>query len=571
MIKNVITTAVLSVAVLAITSSCSSKLRPLTADQVKAEPQPLEVVGGKVPVTVHLTFPAKWFPKDATLTVVPIIRYQGGEKWGTGTTFQGEKVYGNDRIVHYANGSNATVQFSIPYIPAMAKSELYLNLKGKQGSRTIQLPDLKVADGVIATEALATVAGVAPVIAPDGFQRIVKEAYDANIMFQIQQSNVRSSELTKDEVQEWQYTVQNAKETPNQEVSVEVQAYASPDGGRELNEKLSASREKNTTTALKGRFRKEKMQDVAIDAHYTAQDWEGFKQLVEQSNFQDKDLVLRVLSMYPDPEQREREIKNISSVFSKLAEEVLPKLRRSRLIANVKIIGRSDDEIKKTLEKYPSALTVEELLYAATLTDDLQQQESIYKLTAQKYAKDYRAYNNIGTLYLQRENYVTAKRWFEQALKQKDNAESKVNLGLIALKDGDVAKATSLIAEGSSLPGVGQVLGYLYLSQGEYAKAQTAYGDYASNNAAVAQILNRDYSKALSTLSAIAKPDATTEYLRAIIGARTNDSSAAIAALRRAIELDSTFTARIANDLEFAGLRGQRDFGALISGRFAKH
>ena len=567
MIKNVITTAVLSVAVLAITSSCSSKLRPLTADQVKAEPQPLEVVGGKVPVTVHLTFPAKWFPKDATLTVVPIIRYQGGEKWGTGTTFQGEKVYGNDRIVHYANGSNATVQFSIPYIPAMAKSELYLNLKGKQGSRTIQLPDLKVADGVIATEALATVAGVAPVIAPDGFQRIVKEAYDANIMFQIQQSNVRSSELTKDEVQEWQYTVQNAKETPNQEVSVEVQAYASPDGGRELNEKLSASREKNTTTALKGRFRKEKMQDVAIDAHYTAQDWEGFKQLVEQSNFQDKDLVLRVLSMYPDPEQREREIKNISSVFSKLAEEVLPKLRRSRLIANVKIIGRSDDEIKKTLEKYPSALTVEELLYAATLTDDLQQQESIYKLTAQKYAKDYRAYNNIGTLYLQRENYVTAKRWFEQALKQKDNAESKVNLGLIALKDGDVAKATSLIAEGSSLPGVGQVLGYLYLSQGEYAKAQTAYGDYASNNAAVAQILNRDYSKVLSTLSAIAKPDATTEYLRAIIGARTNDSSAAIVALRRAIELDSTLTTRIANDLEFAGLRGQRDFGALISGR----
>jgi len=567
MIKNVITTAVLSVAVLAITSSCSSKLRPLTADQVKAEPQPLEVVGGKVPVTVHLTFPAKWFPKDATLTVVPIIRYQGGEKWGTGTTFQGEKVYGNDRIVHYANGSNATVQFSIPYIPAMAKSELYLNLKGKQGSRTIQLPDLKVADGVTATEALATVAGVAPVIAPDGFQRIVKEAYDANIMFQIQQSNVRSSELTKDEVQEWQYTVQNAKETPNQEVSVEVQAYASPDGGRELNEKLSASREKNTTTALKGRFRKEKMQDVAIDAHYTAQDWEGFKQLVEQSNFQDKDLVLRVLSMYPDPEQREREIKNISSVFSKLAEEVLPKLRRSRLIANVKIIGRSDDEIKKTLEKYPSALTVEELLYAATLTDDLQQQESIYKLTAQKYAKDYRAYNNIGTLYLQRENYVTAKRWFEQALKQKDNAESKVNLGLIALKDGDVAKATSLIAEGSSLPGVGQVLGYLYLSQGEYAKAQTAYGDYASNNAAVAQILNRDYSKALATLSAIAKPDATTEYLRAIIGARTNDSSAAIAALGRAVSLDPTLTTRIANDLEFVGLRGQRDFGALISGR----
>ncbi|MFC2631420.1 MAG: hypothetical protein ACFNX2_02865, partial [Porphyromonas pasteri] len=303
MIKQVITGALVSATVLLTASSCSQKLRPMTADQVKAEPQPLEVVGGKVPVAVHLTFPAKWFPKDATLTIVPILRYQGGEKWGNGTTFQGEKVYGNDRIVYHANGSNATVNFVLPYVPAMAKSELYLNFKGKQGSRTVKLPDLKVADGVIATEALATLAGVTPVISPDGFQRVIKEAYDANIMFLIQQSNVRSSELNKDEVQEWKYTVQNAKETPNQEVSVEVQAYASPDGGKELNEKLSASREKNTTAQLKTAFKKQKMSDVAIDAHYTAQDWEGFKKLVEQSDFQDKELVLRVLSMYPDPEQ----------------------------------------------------------------------------------------------------------------------------------------------------------------------------------------------------------------------------------------------------------------------------
>ena len=191
--------------------------------------------------------------------------------------------------MYHANGSNATVNFVLPYVPAMAKSELYLNFKGKQGSRTVNLPDLKVADGVIATEALATLAGVTPVISPDGFQRVIKEAYDANIMFLIQQSNVRSSELNKDEVQEWKYTVQNAKETPNQEVSVEVQAYASPDGGKELNEKLSASREKNTTAQLKTAFKKQKMSDVAIDAHYTAQDWEGFKKLVEQSDFQDKD------------------------------------------------------------------------------------------------------------------------------------------------------------------------------------------------------------------------------------------------------------------------------------------
>lgn len=565
MIKNVIITATLSLTALVILSSCGAKLRPLTADQAKAEPQPLELVGGKVPGTVHLTFPAKWFPKNAELTVIPVIRYQGGEKWGAETTFQGEKVQGNERVVPYREGSNSTVTFSIPYQPAMAKSELYLSFKGKQGKKIVPLPDLKVGDGVVATEALATIAGVTPMTAPDGFQRIIQEAYDANIMFQIQQANVRATELNKDEVQEWQHTVQNAKETTNQEVSVEVQAYASPDGGQELNEKLSASRERNTTSALKSRFKKEKLQDVAIDAHYTAQDWEGFKELVEKSDFQDKDLVLRVLSMYPDPEQREREIKNISSVFSKLAEEVLPKLRRSRLVANVKIIGRSDEEIQKTLKEYPSALSVEELLYAATLIDDSQQQESIYKITVQKYGNDYRAYNNLGSIYLQRGDYAAAKSWFERALQKKDNAESKVNLGLLALNDGDVAKATSLIAQGSTLPGVGQVLGYLYLSQGDYAKAETTYGDYASNNAAVAQILNRNYSKALATLSAVAKPNALTEYLRAIIGARTNDASSAVAALQKAVMLDPSLRTQIANDLEFAGLRGRADFAAIVS------
>ena len=565
MIKNVIITATLSLTALVILSSCGAKLRPLTADQAKAEPQPLELVGGKVPGTVHLTFPAKWFPKNAELTVIPVIRYQGGEEWGAETTFQGEKVQGNERVVPYREGSNSTVTFSIPYQPAMAKSELYLSFKGKQGKKIVPLPDLKVGDGVVATEALATIAGVTPMTAPDGFQRIIQEAYDANIMFQIQQANVRATELNKDEVQEWQHTVQNAKETTNQEVSVEVQAYASPDGGQELNEKLSASRERNTTSALKGRFKKEKLQDVAIDAHYTAQDWEGFKELVEKSDFQDKDLVLRVLSMYPDPEQREREIKNISSVFSKLAEEVLPKLRRSRLVANVKIIGRSDEEIQKTLKEYPSALSVEELLYAATLIDDPQQQESIYKITVQKYGNDYRAYNNLGSIYLQRGDYAAAKSWFERALQKKDNAESKVNLGLLALNDGDVAKATSLIAQGSTLPGVGQVLGYLYLSQGDYAKAETTYGDYASNNAAVAQILNRNYSKALATLSAVAKPNALTEYLRAIIGARTNDASSAVAALQKAVALDPSLRTQIANDLEFAGLRGRADFAGIVS------
>lgn len=563
MIKKIPTVALVS-SVLLLSTSCGTKLRPLTADLVKAEPQPLELVGGQVPITVHLTFPAKWFPKNAELTIVPVLRYQGGEKWGAGAGFQGEKVLGNERVVKYAVGSNSSVNFTIPYQAAMQRSELFLNFKGRQGGRAVKLPELRVGSGVLATEALATLAGVAPVVAPDGFQKVIREAYDANIMFQIQQSNVRSSELTKDEVTEWQYTVQNAKETPNQRVEVEVQAYASPDGGKELNEKLSASREKNTTAVLKNKFRREKMADVSIDAHYTAQDWEGFKKLVEQSNFQDKDLVLRVLSMYPDPEQREREIRNISAVFNKLADEVLPKLRRSRLIANVKILGKSDQEIQDLLAKFPAALSLEELLYAATLTEDLVQRENIYKLTIQKYAKDYRAYNNIGAINLERGDYSAAKFWFEQALKHKANPESQMNLGLLALKDGELKKATELMAEGSSLPAAGQVLGYLYLRQGEYTKASTSYGDYASNNAAVAHILARDYAKAQQTLAAIKTPDATTAYLRAVVATRTQDYKAALTALQRVLELEPSWSTRIDQDLEFVQLRQQQGFLSLL-------
>ena len=550
-------------AILMALASCSGKLKPLSAQYIQADPQPLEAVGGQVPVTISIAYPAKWFKKNATLTITPVLRYPGGETWGTAYTFQGEKVRANNQVIPYGTGGNVTMKSSFKYKPEMKRSELYLTFDVKIGNKSSRLPDIKIADGVIATSALANAATANPAVGADKFQRIIKEAYDANILFLIQQAELRSNELSKGELKDWKDRVKQANDAANQNVSVEVSAYASPDGGLSLNESLAERREANTTRYLKGELNKRKI-DVPVGAHYTAQDWEGFKQLVEQSNFQDKDLVLRVLSMYPDPEQREHEIRNISAVFSKLADEVLPKLRRSRLIANVKIIGKSDAEIQDMLEKYPSALTVEELLYAATLSDDAAQKESIYKLTMQKYPKDYRSYNNVGSLCLQRGDYESAHVWFDRALKLKDNAEAKVNLGLLALKDGDLSKATSLIAEGSALPGVGDALGYLYLRQGDYAKAETAYGDVTTNNAAVAQILNRNYSKAIKTLEAIAKPDATTDYLRAIVATRMGDTSLAISSLQKALQKDPSLASRIDYDLEFARLRGMRDFSQLL-------
>ena len=544
-------------------ASCASKFK-ISSTGVNVDPNPLTVQGDAVKTRINFAFPKKSFPKKGPLRITPVLRYAGGEKWGKAYDYQGDDVYGNEQVVFYKSGANAVLDFAVPYTPQMQKSELYLTFNGKVGKKAQKISAMKVADGVNATETLATVEGILPAIAPHGFQRVVKEMYDADILFQIQQANVRGSEINKEDVEEWRYTVQNAKETPNQNVSVEVQSYASPDGGKKLNEKLSENRERNTTAALKKEFKKQDMAGVAIDAHYTAQDWEGFRTLVEKSDLPDKDLVLRVLSMYPDPESREREIKNISVVFKQLADNILPKLRRSRLIANVEIIGKSDAEIQEFIAKAPGHLSAEELLYAAELTNSTTEKMRIYQIANQIFKKDYRAYNNIGALYFAQGKIKDAEAWFNKAATLQDNEVTKLNRGLIALYHGDKEKAQDMISAAINTPELGQALAYLYLKQGEYMKAETAFGETVSNNAAVAQLLNGNYAKALKTLQKITTPSATTELIRAIIAARTNDNNGVITALKSAIALDGSVAYHIADNLEFAKYKNLAAFKALV-------
>lgn len=544
-------------------ASCASKFK-ISSTGVNVDPNPLTVQGDAVKTRINFAFPKKSFPKKGTLRITPVLRYAGGEKWGKAYDYQGDDVYGNEQVVFYKSGANAVLDFAVPYTPQMQKSELYLTFNGKVGKKAQKISSMKVADGVNATETLATVEGILPAIAPHGFQRVVKEMYDADILFQIQQANVRGSEINKEDVEEWRYTVQNAKETPNQNVSVEVQSYASPDGGKKLNEKLSENRERNTTAALKKEFKKQDMAGVAIDAHYIAQDWEGFRTLVEKSDLPDKDLVLRVLSMYPDPESREREIKNISVVFKQLADNILPKLRRSRLIANVEIIGKSDAEIQEFIAKAPGHLSAEELLYAAELTNSTTEKMRIYQIANQIFKKDYRAYNNIGALYFAQGKIKDAEAWFNKAATLQDNEVTKLNRGLIALYHGDKEKAQDMISAAINTPELGQALAYLYLKQGEYMKAETAFGETVSNNAAVAQLLNGNYAKALKTLQKITTPSATTELIRAIIAARTNDNNGVITALKSAIALDGSVAYHIADNLEFAKYKNLAAFKALV-------
>ena len=546
-------------------TSCSSKLKPLSQNNFNVTPSPLETVGNQVPVTINTTFPEKWFNKNAIVTITPVLKYGNNQELaGTPYSFQGDNISGNRTAVSQNRGGNFTLNSSFPFEEAMRSSELYLRFDGRVKNKRSNLPDVKVADGVIATSALADVATTTPSVAPDGFQRIIQDKQEANIMFVIQQANLRQSELNKQDMATWKQRVEEAFKDPKQNVNVEVSAYASPDGGLSLNERLAAQREQNTSNYLEGELNKRNI-DTDVFAHYTAQDWEGFRQLVSASNLQDKDLILRVLEMYPDSETREKEIKNISYVFDDLATTVLPQLRRSRITANIEIIGKSDEEIMTAWTNNPKELSVDELLYASTLTNDESVKESVYQYVTANFTNDYRGWNNIGTMYFKQGDYAKAEQAFNRAAQVNPNApEVNMNKALLAIHENDLTIANELLGRSAGADGLDEAMGLLNLLQGNYNQSVSAYGNSYTNNAALASILVSDYNKAKQTLENVEKPDATTAYLLAIIASRTNNFNDVISNLRNAIGQDRTIAVKALNDLEFAKYRTNQEFMSLL-------
>ena len=534
-------------------SSCG-KMGELSSDFFTTNPEVLEAVAGKVPVTINGKFPEKYMKKNAIVEVTPVLRWNGGEAKSQTAIFQGEKVEGNGQTISYKMGGNYTMKASFNYVPEMANSELYLDFKIRKGNKAYSIPSIKVADGVIATSELQTINSSNASYAEDAYQRIIKQAQEANIMFLIQQANLRNSELKSESMKEFHKKVAEVNaDTKNFKLNnIEVSAYASPDGGVKLNTGLAESREKNAEKYLNKELKKAKIA-ANVDAKYTAQDWEGFQELVSKSNLQDKDLILRVLSMYQDPEQRENEIKNISSIYRSLADEILPQLRRARLVANYDIIGRSDEEINEAFDTDAKVLSVEELLYAATLTNDKARQEAIFTKTIQLFPNDFRAYNNLGEMAFAAGNVTKAESYFKQAAAKNANApEVNANLGLIELVKNNVASAESYLGKATGANAANEALGNLYIKQGQYQRAVNAFGDAKTNSAAQAQILAKDYNKAKATLQAIKDKDAMTDYLMAIVGARTNNESLVSSSIKSSIAKDPTMATKAADDREFA-------------------
>ena len=536
-------------------SSCSKKLGQFQSDYFSVNPNPLEVVGDKVPATVTGRVPQKFFKKNAEVTVTPYLVFNGTEVASQAYSFQGEKVRGNNPVISYDNGGTVTIPVSYLYQPEMNSSVLELAFTVNQGSKQYVLPRVQVATGVIPTAAFATAKTVTPAIAPDAFQRIINEKYSADIMFLINVANIRAGQLKTNAMDELRKEILATAGNPSLELKeININSYASPDGPEAFNYQLAEKREKNTVNYVEGVLKKDKITEFGeLTKNFTAEDWEGFKELVSKSNIQDKDLILSVLSMYKDPQQRERELRNLAAVFEVLADQILPQLRYSRITASIDVIGKSDKEIQDLFKSNPKELSVEEILYCATLTDNLNDRMKIYETATRIYPNDYRTWNNLGVTQYEAGNYNVAKANFQKALSlNAKSADAKMNLGLISILDKDYAKANEYFGQAAGADGLNNALGVYYLKMGDNASAVRAFGDSKTNNAALAQILTKDYSKAKATLAAIAKPDATTYYLKAVLAARTNNEADVKANLAKSISLDKTMSDRAANDLEFA-------------------
>lgn len=552
-----------SVLAAALLTSCG---KPVAPEQVTVNPSPLTVVGDKVNAEITGTFPVKKFSKKAIVTITPVLKYEGGEALGTPVTYVGEKAKENGTAVSYKQGARYKQTASFDYVPAMVKSELYLRFTAKNGNKEVAIPDMKVADGVVATAKLADAKEVEPQITADKFQRIIQEMQEADIRFLIQQSNLRNSELKSQEMKDLQAAIKDADKDEKKAINkLEVSGYASPDGGVKLNTTLADARQANAQKYLQQQLKKNKVK-ANIESSVTAQDWEGFQKAMEESNIQDKDLVLRVLSMYSDPEEREAQIKNLSAVYKTIAEEILPELRRSRLILTTDLIGKSDEEIAELSKNDPAALNVEELLYAATLTNDANEKMAIYKKAVELFPNDYRGYNNMGMLYFKQGSIAEARRSYTQALKiAANNPDVNYNAGVATMADNDLKMAEQYLGKAAGTEGnLSAAMGTLYTMKGDYAAAKKAYGTKPSNNAAVQQILNEDYAGARQTLAKVENPNATTAYLAAIVGARTNDRDAVYSNLKAAVARDAQFRAKAKKDIEFAKYQEDAQFQEII-------
>ena len=552
-----------------ITVSCSSlKKMKKRAGEItySVTPETLVAKGGMVDLKIDVTFPAKYFNKKVAIEATPVLRFKGGEKAYEMKAIQGEKVQGNAEVIPYETGKTVSYTSRIPYEDAMRLSDLEIDITGSKGAKTAKFDPRKIGDGVIATETLV-VNAPATSVGEDKFQRIIKQQEEAAIYYLINSANIRSKEMTSEDMKKLEAYIKEAATKENMNLNgIDVRSYASPDGAYDFNEKLANQREKNSSAFLKKQMKKGKVEQYKDENFFkdfvVAEDWDGFKKAMEESNIQDKELILRVLSMHSDPEVREREIRNIASAFAVVADQILPKLRRSLFVVNTELIGKSDDELKALAKSNPSDLNVEELLYSATLFDNNNDKLAIYEACMRQFPNDWRGFNDAGMIQFEMGNIAAAQANFNKANSMSaNNPVVQNNLGAVALKNGDLKQAEVYFGAAT---GAGQEVNYnkgiVAIKSGDYAAAVNYFGQCNCVNAALANVLAGNNNEALKKLNAENKECPMSYYLKAVIGARTNDATAVIENLKKACSLDASFKQLAATDMEFVKFFENNDF-----------
>lgn len=566
--KRIVHVSLVVLSAIALSSCGGINKMKKEASNVKYQvtPNPLEEHAGKVSISITGQFPEKYFHKKAVVTATPVLVYEGGETPFEPVTLQGENVQENNKTISYSGGK-FNYSSSIDYADAMRRSQLILRATATLKSKSVDFDPIKLADGVIATPTLVK-KKPHPVIMPDKYQRIIPESKEADIKFVINRYNLRSSQLKKEDVTNLLDFVQEVAQAPNLEFTgSEIHGYASPDGPLDFNDKLSKKRAAVVDKYMGKKFKKIKLVEDAskIQEHSTAEDWEGFKQLVQASDLKDKDLILRVLSMYSDPEVREKEIKNMSEAFEQLKTDILPQLRRSVIRVNVNKIGFSDEEILKYIESKPDTLGLEAMLHAAALTDDPATQAKYYKITLQQYPECLRAMNNLGAAYLKMGKVDEAEQILKQAEAKKAVDPVKVNLGYVELMKDSLDKAEEYftsVSQPSEASNFG--LGTIAIIKGKYQDAVNYFGSQKGFNPALAQLLNGNAQAAKNILDAVDHTCKWKEYLYAVVGARLGDENMVFEHLKKAVADDPKMKELAKTDMEFAKYFENDQFKSIV-------
>ena len=550
-------------------SSCGGLNRMRNnADEVRynVTPEVLETHGNEVEVTIEGTFPARYFHRRAIVEVTPVITWDGGEAVLSSITLQGENVRDNYQVIQFDGGS-FTHTDRVPFNENMRISDLVVQINAELRNNEVEFDPRKIADGVIATSTLV-VNEPRPVILDDRFQRIIPETKEAAIFYAINLANVRQSELRSQRMEEFRLYLEEMTADERAELrSLGINAYASPDGPINFNERLSEQRRQSSDRVFDNELSRvgvEKKDDF-YNARALGEDWEGFRELMEQSDISERQLILRVLNMYTDPVVREREIRNLSAVFEEIADEILPRLRRSELVVNIDRIGYSDDELRSVYNQNPSELNEEELLYTATLFDDPSTQHQVYNTATRQFPSSFRAHNSKGVVLMKLDNVAAAKDAFQSAQQIENNDAVRNNLGAVALREGNIEQAEEYFASVASPANeTNYNLAIVAIKKGDYGKASGHLGNMPVLNNALVKMLQNNNDDALRILNNIEQPGALAYYLRAVIGARRQDNSMVFDNLRTAVNRDEQLKEYARTDMEFGRYFEDNTFVSIV-------